>query len=141
MKDYILDANALLRYVLNTEGADKVRAILQQCERGTARASMSVINVGEVYYVLTRRLGERSAGEVVNKMAHVVSYIPAELEEAIAAAKIKHQFKMGYADCFAAALALRLKGTLVSADLVFEKLGKAIKLVKLPRHSSGDPAH
>ncbi len=140
MKDYVLDANALIRYVLNTAGADKVDAILQQRERGTAHVSMSVINVGEVYYVLMRRVGERGAAEAVNKMRHVVAYVPVELEEAIAAAKIKHQFKMGYADCFAAALALRLNGTLVSADPVFEKLGKSIKLVKLPRHSSGEPA-
>lgn len=140
MKDYVLDANALLRYVLNTAGADKVRAILQQRERETARVSMSVINVGEVFYVLARRTGEGGALEAVNKLRHVVSYIPAELEEAIAAAKIKHQFHMGYADCFAAALALQLNGTLVSADPVFEKLGKSIKLIKLPRHSPSEPA-
>jgi predicted nucleic acid-binding protein len=135
MKNYILDANALVRYIRGTEGADKVRAILQQSERGLASIEMSVINLGEVYYILMRYLGEPAAVKAVNALRHVVSFMPMELEHAIEAAKLKEQFKMGYADSFAAALALRIDGILVSADPVFDKLGKSIKRLKLPRHS------
>lgn len=135
MKNYILDANALVRYIRGTEGSDKVRAILQQSERGLASISMSVINLGEVYYVVMRYLGEAVAARTVNALRHVVSFVPVELDEAIEAAKLKERFKMGYADSFAAALALRTNGILVSADPVFDKMGRTIKLVKLPRHS------
>ena len=135
MKNYVLDANALLRYVRGIDGAEKVRAILQQCERGLALISMSVVNLGEAYYILMRYLGEPVAAKTVNTLRQVVSFIPAGLDETIAAARIKEKFKMGYADSFAAALALRMNATLVSADPVFEKLGKSIKLLKLPRHN------
>jgi ribonuclease VapC len=96
---------------------------------------MSVVNLGEAYYILMRYLGEPVAAKTVNTLRQVVSFIPAGLDETIAAARIKEKFKMGYADSFAAALALRMNATLVSADPVFEKLGKSIKLLKLPRHN------
>jgi ribonuclease VapC len=135
LKNYVLDANALVRYVRGIEGAEKVRAILQQSERGLAFISMSVINLGEAYYILMRYLGEPVAAKTVSTLRQVVSFIPAGLDETIAAAGIKEKFKMGYADSFAAALAIRMNATLVSADPVFEKLGKSIKLLKLPKHN------
>jgi len=135
MKNYILDANALVRYIRGTEGAQKVEGILQQSQRGLAHISMSVINLGEVYYIVMRYLGEPVAAKTVNALRHVVSFVPVDLDEAIEAAKLKEKFKMGYADSFAAALTLRLNGVLVSADPVFDKLGKSIKLLKLPRHA------
>jgi ribonuclease VapC len=124
-----------VRYIRGTEGADKVRAILQQSERGLASIKMSVINLGEVYYVVMRYLGEPVAAQTVNALRHAVSFVPVELDEAIEAARLKERFKMGYADSFAAALALRTNGILISADPVFDKLGKTIKLLKLPRHT------
>lgn len=124
-----------MRYIRGTEGADKVRAILQQSERGLASIKMSVINLGEVYYVVMRYLGEPVAAQTVNALRHAVSFVPVELDEAIEAARLKERFKMGYADSFAAALALRTNGILISADPVFDKLGKTIKLLKLPRHT------
>jgi predicted nucleic acid-binding protein len=39
----------------------------------------------------------------------------------------------GYADSFAAALAIEYGATLVSADPAFEKLEKKLKWMKLPR--------
>jgi predicted nucleic acid-binding protein len=43
---------------------------------------------------------------------------------------------LGYADCYAAALAMRMDATLVTTDLDFAKLGKKLKLLVLPRHSA-----
>ena len=46
---------------------------------------------------------------------------------------MKHQFRLGYADSFAAGLALASKATLVSADPSFEKIGKSLKWIRLPK--------
>ena len=56
MKDYVLDANAVIRYfgVGDGRGGDKVRSLFEQAERNQARLSMSVINMGEVLYILLR---------------------------------------------------------------------------------------
>lgn len=137
MKQYILDANAVIRYLQGGKGADKVEWILLQCAAQQAHARMSVINAGEVYYGMIRLAGEADAISAFHELRNIISFVPVELEQAIAAAKIKAQFKLGYADSFAAALAIRENCVLVTADPDFDKLGKSLKLLKLPRHAEG----
>ncbi len=59
MKDYVLDANAVIRYlkVGNASGGEKVQELFVQAQRGQARLSMSVINMGEVLYILSKNIG------------------------------------------------------------------------------------
>jgi predicted nucleic acid-binding protein len=59
MKEYILDANAVLIYVEDRNGATRVRQLFEQAEREQTRLGMSVINWGEVFYVLTKKSGGR----------------------------------------------------------------------------------
>ena len=138
MKEYVLDVNAVLRYfgVSEGQGSNKVRALFEQAERGQARLSMSVINLAEVLYVLLKHVGESRARHYVQVLQHVVTMIEADAAQALGAAEIKHKYKLGYADSFAAMLALTLKATLVSADPSFEKLGKTLKWVRLPKFGS-----
>lgn len=134
MKEYVLDANAVLRYfgVSAGQGTDKMRTLFNQAERGQARLSMSVVNLGEVFYVLLKHLDEPRARHYVQVLQHVATMVEADAAQALRAAEIKHKYKLGYADSFAASLAITLKATLVSADPAFEKLGKSLKWLRLP---------
>jgi predicted nucleic acid-binding protein len=138
VKEYVLDANVVLRYfgVSEGEGANKIRALFEQAERGQARLWMSVINLGEVLYILLRHVGETRARQYVRVLQHVATMVEADAAQALAAAEMKHKYKLGYADSFAATLAVTLKATLVSADPSFEKLGKTLKWVRLPKFGS-----
>jgi predicted nucleic acid-binding protein len=138
VKEYVLDANAVLRYfgVSEGQGTNRVRALFEQAERGQARLSMSVINLGEVLYVLLRHVGESRARHYVQVLQHVVTMVDADAAQALGAAEIKHNYKLGYADSFAAMLAVTLKATLVSADPGFEELGKTLKWIRLPGFGS-----
>ena len=135
MKDYILDANAVIRYfaVGDGQGGEKVRGLIEQAERNQVRISMSVINMGEVFYILLKHIGEQRALQYVQVLQHVVTMIDADANRTIEAATLKRQYKLGYADSFAAALALESKATLVSADPSFEKVGKALKWMRLSK--------
>ena len=135
MKEYVLDANAVLRYfgVSEGQGTKKVRALFEQAEHGQARLSMSVINLGEVLYILLKRVDEPRARHYVQVLQHVVAMVEADAAQALGAAEMKHKYKLGYADSFAATLAITLKASLVSADPAFEKLGKTLKWVRLPK--------
>jgi predicted nucleic acid-binding protein len=135
MKEYVLDANAVIRYfgVGDGQGGEKVRGLFEQAERNQAHLSMSVINLGEVLYVLLKHIGEQRAFAYIQALQHAVTLIDADTNKTIEAATLKHQYKLGYADSFAAALALSLKATLVSADPSFEKIGKSLKWMKLPK--------
>jgi predicted nucleic acid-binding protein len=94
---------------------------------------MSVVNLGEVFYVLLKHVGEPRARHYIQVLQHVVTMVEADVAQALGAAEIKHQYKLGYADSFAATLAVTLKATLVSADPAFEKLGKTLKCIRLPK--------
>ena len=135
MKDYVLDANAVLRYLAigDGEGGDKVLGLFEQAERGQTQLSMSVINLGEVFYILLKRVGEQRALHYIRVLQHGITVVDADANRTIQAARLKHQLKLGYADSFAAALALELKATLVSADPAFEKVGKDLKWMRLPK--------
>ena len=135
MKDYVLDANAVIRYfaVGDRQGGDKVRGLFEQAERNQARLSMSVINMGEVFYILLKHIGEQRALEYVQVLQHAVTMVDADANRTIEAARLKHRYKLGYADSFAAALALESKATLVSADPSFEKFGNALTWMRLPK--------
>jgi predicted nucleic acid-binding protein len=135
MKEYVLDANAVLRYFAMSAGggADKVRGLFEQAEKKQARLSMSAINLGEVLYILLKRVDEDRAMHYIQALQHAVTVVDADLTMTVQAAKLKHRYKLGYADSFAAALALECNATLVSADPAFEKAGKALKWLRLPK--------
>jgi predicted nucleic acid-binding protein len=135
MKEYVLDANAVLRYFAVSEGGggDKVRSLFEQAERGQAHLSMSAINLGEVFCILLRRVGQERAPRSVQALQHAVTIMDADAKRTLQAATLKHQSKLGYADSFAAALAPELKATLVSADPAFEAVGKGLKWMRPPK--------
>jgi predicted nucleic acid-binding protein len=135
MTEYVLDANAVLRYfgVGAGKGVEKVRNLFEQAERKQAHLSMSVINMGEVLYVLLKHLDEQTASGYVRTLQHAVTMVEADVNMAVQAATLIHRYKLGYADSFAAALALDSKSTLVSADPSFGKIGKSLKWMRLPK--------
>lgn len=134
MKDYILDANSVLRYFDPSYASDElVHTVFLQAQRKQARLLMSVVNVGEVFYTLIRNSGELHALNYVRILQNIVTIVEADLERTMEAARLKQQYNLGYADSFAAALALSSKATLVSADPDFEKIGKQLKWMRLPK--------
>lgn len=139
MTQYVLDANAVLRYfgVGAGKGVEKVRGLFERAQRGQARLLMSVVNLGEVLYILLRHIDEQRALDYIRALQHAVTLIEADVNVVVEAATLKHRFRLGYADSFAAALALASKATLVSADPCFEKIGSSLKWMRLPKF---DPA-
>jgi predicted nucleic acid-binding protein len=135
VKHYILDANAVVRYLMETQddGSEKVRSLISESQRANARLSMSVINLGEVLYILMKSSDEAKAVHSIRALQQIVAIAAADVERTIQAATLKYKYKLGYADSFAAGLAIEYNATLVSADPSFEKLERKLKWMKLPR--------
>ncbi len=125
MRTYVLDASALFAFLEKTPGAYKVNELLKEALHGRARVLMSAVNYGEVYGKILQGHGPERALMAV----HAVSPLPIELldatpERARRAADVKVKYKLYYADSFAAELAIAHKGTLVTSDSDFRKLGR-----------------
>jgi uncharacterized protein with PIN domain len=61
MKQYILDACALMALLQNEPGADKVAAVINAAHSGKATVTINTINLLEVYYDAYRTHGKEQA--------------------------------------------------------------------------------
>ena len=130
MKTYVLDASALMTLFENRAGASKVEALLVDAADAQRPLAMSVINWGEVYYSIWRAHGEKAAAAKLLEIAQLpIQVFDVDMELAKQAASLKAQYKLPYADCFAATLAQARKAILVTSDKDFERLGTALKIL------------
>jgi len=133
---YVLDANALIglfedRRVI----AEKVERLLQDAVVRESPLLMSAVNWGEVFYTEWRYRGEAMAHQAENRLREMpIAIIGVDQERATRAATIKQSYALGYADAFAAELAIERGAWLVTADPEFMKLGKMLSMYSLPRH-------
>jgi len=136
MRRHVLDANALVGLFEDREGAAvKVERLLEQAMRQDLPLLMSAVNWGEVFYITWRRHGEAKAREAEAKLQELpVTVIGVDRERASRAAALKQKHGLGYADAFAAELAIERSAWLVTADPEFSKIGKVISVYSLPRH-------
>lgn len=115
---FVLDSSALLAYLYGEPGRDRVEDLLLRATEGRVDIRLHRINLGEIYYVLYRKGGEK----IAEAMLSDVSGLPIRLEDRISpalmreAAKIKASYRVSYADAFAAGLAKVRAGTLASCD-------------------------
>ncbi len=135
---YVLDANAIIALLEDREGAaSRVRQLLLEAHRQQLPLYLSAVNWGEVFYVTWRRHGESKAREAENSLRRLpVAVIAADFDRATRAAAIKQKHNLGYADAFAAELAIERSAWLVTADPEFSKLGRAVAVFRLPRHEN-----
>lgn len=133
---YVLDANALIAFFEQRHGAaEKVRQLLEDAIRRDVPLLMSAINWGEVFYIAWRHHGEVKAHEAETQLQELpIAVMSVDRERASRAGALKQRHGLGYADAFAAELAIEQSAWLVTADPEFSKVGKALSVYSLPRH-------
>ena len=77
---------------------------------------MSWLNLGEVFYIVMRRAGEKEAEQVLRSIRHRVTTDQVTPERVIAAARVKAQHPMAPADAFAISTALANRAVLLTGD-------------------------
>ena len=121
---YVLDACALLRLAQEEPGAERVAEILAGAASGDARVLLHQINLGEVVYRIGKQFGwtvaERKRGEISLLPIEIIAFTEEIFWQAV---KLKATYPMSYADCFAAALAIKEQAVLLASDPEFEVLG------------------
>jgi predicted nucleic acid-binding protein len=132
---YVLDAWALLALLQSEEpAASRVRQLLLEGDRQQTTLLLSIVNLGEVYYCVSRRSDRDTAIDTLKDIRRLsLAIVPASDEMVLAAADLKLEYAISYADAFAAALADRTGATLVSGDPEFDQLQGRINLEKLYR--------
>jgi uncharacterized protein with PIN domain len=112
---YVFDACAVIALLDDEPGAEAVEALLE----AENRCLIHFLNVCEVYYHVYRRAGKERAA----KLEVILRSYGFELVDALLpvlwqeASELKAEWRrVSLADCFALALAVREKATLVTSD-------------------------
>lgn len=113
---YIFDACAIIALLDAEPGAEVVEALLAD---ESHRCVVHLLNVCEVYYHVYRRTDRRRA----DKLRGVLERYGFEIEDSLVpalwqeASQLKAEWRrVSLVDCFAVALAIREKATLVTSD-------------------------
>jgi predicted nucleic acid-binding protein len=133
-KTYVLDAYALLAFLEAEEGGELVKTLFST---PGVRFYISVVNLGEMYYIILREHGKEVADNVeaeLNLTSNIL-VIDATWERAKMAGELKARGGISYADCFAAALAIEKNAPLLTGDREFEQVADKVRIVWLKKVS------
>lgn len=120
MSRYVLDSFGVLASYWREPGARRFGELLGDPQN---EFSMSIINLGEVYYRIAREESMKSADQALLWIGRFpIRFVDVDWLMTREAATIKSRYPLSYADCFAAVLSQQLGAALVSGDPEFERL-------------------
>ena len=129
-KKWLLDSFAMLAYLNQEAEFQKVRDVMALAQESGEAALMNEINLGEVYYILFRKRGKEKADRFLDTIlpALPVSAVSNDFDDVIAASRIKAEYPISLAGCFAAATAISENATLMTGDPEFRKIEHLIPI-------------
>ena len=122
-KAAVLDSWAVLAYLGGEASGEEVADLITSAHENRTPMYMSIINTGEVWYILAREISEAQADKAVADLKGLgIEFIDADWSLTRTAGTFKARYRMSYADCFAAALAKDRKCELVTGDKEFKQI-------------------
>lgn len=119
-KKYVLDSFAVLAFLGGEAGMERVQAVLQAAKRGQASVHMSSICLGEVLYITERERGLSVAQKILAAIEQMpIDILDATRARVLAAAHIKANYRVSYADAFAVAAAQEIGAAVLTGDPEF----------------------
>ena len=119
----VLDSWAALAYLGDEASAQEVADLITNAHENRIPMYMSIVNAGEVWYILAREISEARADEAVSDLKGLgIELIDADWPRTRLAGAVKARYRMSYADCFAAALAKERKASLATGDKEFKQV-------------------
>jgi predicted nucleic acid-binding protein len=132
MKKYLFDAFPILCWLQEEPGHSMVEDLLTKAEEDRILLSMSMMNLGEVFYRVGQVAGLKKAENIIQKIRFLPLKIISVSDPLVnEAARIKGKYAVSYANAFAVATALRLGATIVTGDPEYKALSKWVKILWL----------
>jgi ribonuclease VapC len=121
LSSFVLDSFALIAFYLQEPGGQQVYTLGRD---KTHQLWLSVINLGEMYYKLLKVERVNSANAALDNLLTWprLNIVDADRAFTLEAARLKAEYPISYADCFAAALARQVDAPVVTGDPEFEQL-------------------
>jgi predicted nucleic acid-binding protein len=131
-KSIVLDSWAIMAYLEDEPEAERVGDLIADAHEGEIPLLMTVVNAGEVWYIVARQTSVADADTVIKNLHDLgIEFINADWNLARSAGYFKSKNRMSLADCFAAALAKQRMATLVTGDPEFKQVEREIAITWL----------
>jgi uncharacterized protein len=125
----VLDSFALVSLYHREPGWQIVQRALYDQEKTRSRAFLSWINWGEFFYIVKRRVGPAKTMDALRLLEQLpIDLFPVDQRLVQAAAEIKSEHALSYADAFCVATAQRLDATVLTGDPEFESVKQLIQI-------------
>jgi len=120
----LLDSYALLAYLNKEAGFEMVRNLLNMAQDSGKFILMNEINVGETYYILFRERGSEKSEYFLDTILSSLPIVMIQnnFQLVIEAARIKAEYPLSFADCFAVTTARRERASVITGDQEFKKV-------------------
>jgi len=126
---FVLDSFALLAYLQDEKLAARVEKLLETSGKEKCRLLLSIINLGELLYITERRGGVAKAQDVLALIRQLpIEIVSADEQIVFAAAHIKANHAISYADAFAVAIAIQENATIVTGDPEFQLVEEMVSV-------------
>lgn len=134
MTVFILDSSAVLRYIDDEAGADRMGEIFMACVQGQSEMRISALQWGEIAGKLRKRLGPMSATRALDSLIpQELQIVPATGERAVRASALRLERRISYVDGFALDLSMDSpEHLLVTADYDFKDVADLARIEFLP---------
>lgn len=131
---YILDSFALLAYLSDEPAAVRVEELIENGRTENAKLFLSIINLGEILYIIERRGGVSRAQDALALLRQLpIEVLPADEKNVLAAAHIKANYPLSYADAFVVAAAQQEDAIILSGDPEFHAIEELANIEWLPK--------
>jgi predicted nucleic acid-binding protein len=128
-KALVLDSWAVIAYLEDEPAGQQIADQIASAHEEGIPVYMSVVNAGEVWYIIAREISEEDANSSIKILRDLrIQFEDAGWELTQEAARFKSKHKMSYADCYAAALAKIKKADLITGDNEFRTVETQIKI-------------
>jgi uncharacterized protein len=126
----LLDSYALLAYLNKEKNFQKIKKVLSEAQSSGFPLLMNEINIGETYYILYRKRSQEKAEFFLDTVLPGLSItvLSNSFEDIMAAARIKAEYPLSFADCFAAATARRENAIVLTGDPEFRKIAHMVTI-------------
>ncbi len=132
MKSSVLDSYAVLAFLFQEPGHEKVVALFEKAAESDKTLLLAAPNWAEVRYMIERKVGITRWQEVRARLLGLpLEIVPVDQELAELAGEIRATNKMSLADCFAAALAKQRKIDIYTGDPEFRAVESEIRIIWL----------
>lgn len=130
---FVLDSWAMLALLQKENPAtERVAELMRKAGQNEVQLAMSLINLGEVFYIFGRKNGAQTAEELLTTIQKLpIQILPAAEHSVFTSARYRMNYPISYADAFAVAAAKKLDAVLLTDDPELLSLTEEIQIERL----------